>query len=205
MAANEQETFCPRSRRHWREWLQAHHATKHAVWLIYHKKQATTPTLAWGEAVDEALCFGWIDSRRKPVDGERFMQFFSRRKTTSAWSKVNKEKVQRLIAEGLMTKAGFDCIETAKQNGSWTILDDAEALLLPADLAQELHKRPNAKSYFLSLSRSDKRNMLQWLVLAKRPATRQNRIAEMVELAGQQLKPTQFRGQRAPIPPPGRA
>jgi len=95
-----------------------------------------------------------------------------------------------------MTKAGFDSIETAKQNGSWTILDDAEALIIPADLAHEFEKRPNAKAYFLNLSRTDKRNILQWLVLAKRQETRQKRIAEIVELADKNQKPKQFVGQR---------
>lgn len=124
------------------------------------------------------------------------MQFFSKRKTNSVWSKVNKEKIERLTIEGLMTKAGFDIIEIAKQNGSWTILDEAEALIIPADLEEEFEKRPQAKSYFVSLSRSDKRNILQWIVLAKRQETRAKRITEIVELADQNLKPKQFRGQK---------
>ncbi|GGF02930.1 YdeI/OmpD-associated family protein [Hymenobacter cavernae] len=186
--AEELETFCPTNRQHWRAWLQEHHDKKQSVWLVYHKKKSATPTLTWSEAVDEALCFGWIDSQAKPIDDEKYRQFFSRRKPKSGWSRVNKEKIQRLIAEGMMTQAGLDSIETAKQNGSWTILDDVEALILPADLEQALQRRPNAKSYFLGLSRTDKRNILQRLVLAKRPATRQNRIAELIALADQQLK-----------------
>lgn len=89
----EPETFCPTSPRHWREWLQAHHAEKQSVWLIYHKKKSATPSLTWSQAVDEALCFGWIDSRAQPLDDERYRQFFSRRKPGSAWSKINKAKV----------------------------------------------------------------------------------------------------------------
>jgi uncharacterized protein YdeI (YjbR/CyaY-like superfamily) len=189
----EPETFCPVSPQHWREWLQTHHAEKQSIWLIYHKKQSATPSLTWSQAVDEALCFGWIDSRAQPLDGERHRQFFSRRKPGSGWSKINKAKVERLTAAGLMTPAGFASIETAKQNGAWTLLDDVEELRLPADLAQPLQAQPLAASYFASLSRSDKRTILQWLVLAKRPATRQKRIAEIVALAAQQLKPAQFR------------
>ena len=122
------------------------------------------------------------------------MQFFSRRNPKSVWSKVNKEKIDRLTNEGLMTEAGFEIIEKAKQNGSWTILDEAEALVIPNDLEVEFQRRPNAKIYFLSLSRSGKRNILQWLTLAKKQETRQNRITEIVELADQNLKPKQFRG-----------
>lgn len=189
----EPETFCPTSPWHWREWLQAHHAEKQSVWLIYHKKKSATPSLTWSQAVDEALCFGWIDSRAQPLDDERYRQFFSRRKPGSAWSKINKAKVERLIAAGLMTPAGLASIETAKQNGAWTLLDDVEELQIPADLAQLLAARPLAANYFERLSRTDKRNMLQWLVLAKRPATRQKRLAEIVDAAAQQLKPPPFR------------
>ena len=124
------------------------------------------------------------------------MQFFSRRKNNSVWSKVNKEKIERLTKEGLITKAGYEIIETAKQNGSWTILDEAEALIISTDLENEFEKRPNAKAYFLGLSRSDKRNILQWLVLAKRQETREKRITEFVELADKKQKPKQFAGQK---------
>ncbi len=187
------ETFCPKSRQEWREWLQQNHHIKQSVWLIYYKKKSNIATINYSEAVDEALCFGWIDSRARPVDDEKYMQFFSKRKVKSVWSKVNKEKVERLIKAGLMTKAGQDIINIAKQNGFWTILDDVEALTIPKDLDKKLQKDLNAKSYFLGLSRSDKRNILQWLVLAKRDETRQNRIDEIVELAGKSQKPKQFR------------
>jgi uncharacterized protein YdeI (YjbR/CyaY-like superfamily) len=189
----EPETFCPASPQHWREWLQAHHAEKQSVWLIYHKKKSASPSLTWSQAVDEALCFGWIDSRAQLLDDERYQQFFSRRKPSSGWSKINKVKIERLSAAGLMAPAGLASIEMAKQNGAWTLLDEVEELHLPADLAQPLQARPLAASYFERLSRTDKRNILQWLVLAKRPDTRQKRIAEIVDLAAQQLKPVQFR------------
>jgi uncharacterized protein YdeI (YjbR/CyaY-like superfamily) len=188
----EIETFYPKTRKEWREWLQDNHDIKQSIWLIYYKKKANVPTLAYSDTVDEALCFGWIDSKAKPIDEEKFMQFFCPRKEKSVWSKINKEKVGRLIKEGLMTKSGFDIIEKAQQNGSWTILDEAEALIIPQDLEDEFQKKPNAKDYFLKLSRSDKRNILQWLALAKRPETRQKRINEIVKLAGQKQKPKQF-------------
>lgn len=193
------EAFYPKNRQEWRDWLQINHDRKQSIWLVYYKKKSNIPTITYSEAVDEALCFGWIDSKSKPLDDEKFMQFFSKRKAKSVWSKVNKEKIERLTKEGLMTKAGFDIIEIAKQNGSWTILDEVEALIIPKDLNDEFENRPKAKAYFLSLSRSDKRNILQWLILAKRQETRQNRISEIVELSEQFLKPKQFRGKKSGI------
>lgn len=190
------ETFYPRNRAEWRDWLINNHDKKASVWLIYYKKKSMVPTVSYSDAVDEALCFGWIDSKAKPVDEEKFMQFFSRRKVNSVWSKVNKGKVERLISEGLMTDAGLEIIEKAKQNGSWTILDEAEALIIPVDLDQAFSKSENAKQYFLGLSRSDKRNILQWLVLAKRLETREKRIAEIVECANWNQKPKQFNGNK---------
>ena len=192
----EIETFYPRSRQEWRDWLQDNHAKKQSVWLIYYKKKSNVSTILYSDAVDEALCFGWIDSKSKPIDEHKFMQFFSKRKEKSVWSKVNKEKIERLTNEGLMTNAGYEIIEKAKQNGSWNILDEAEALHIPEDLEGEFDKRPNAKLYFLSLSRSDKRNILQWLILAKRQETREKRITEIVELADKNQKPKQFSGRK---------
>ena len=192
----ELKTFYPKHRQEWREWLKDNHEKEQSVWLIYYKKKSNIPTIIYSEAVDEALCFGWIDSKSKPLDEEKFMQFFSRRKEKSVWSKVNKEKVDRLIGEGLMSKAGYEIIRTAKKNGSWTILDEAEALIIPDDLEKAFDNRSNARQYFLGLSRSDKRNILQWLVLAKRQETRLKRITEIVELADINQKPKQFCGQK---------
>lgn len=190
---NEIETFYPRTRQEWREWLQDNHHVKQSIWLIYYKRKSNIPTILYSEAVDEALCFGWIDSKAKSLDEHKYMQFFSKRNEKSVWSKVNKEKITRLINEGLMTKAGFEIIDKAKQNGSWTILDDTEALIIPKDLSEALEKRPSANEYFKCLSRSDKRNILQWFTLAKRQETRDKRITEIVELADTQQKPKQFR------------
>jgi uncharacterized protein YdeI (YjbR/CyaY-like superfamily) len=187
------ETICPQSRQHWRQWLQENHDKKQSIWLVYYKKKSNLPTVNWSEAVDEALCFGWIDSQKKSIDKEKYMQFFCRRKSNSTWSKVNKAKIQRLEEEGLITQSGFDSIEIAKLNGSWTILDEVEELIIPEDLENEFQNRPGSKSYFLSLSMSDRRNILQWLVLAKRQQTRLMRIQEIGELAVQKLKPSQFR------------
>jgi uncharacterized protein YdeI (YjbR/CyaY-like superfamily) len=189
----DKETFYPTNREEWRLWLKNNHSSLTSVWVIFYKKNAQLPTISWSEAVDEALCFGWIDSTKKTIDKERYIQYFSRRKPNSIWSKINKEKVAKLIQNDLMTKAGFDSIEIAKQNGSWTIMDDVEKLIIPNDLKKELESNPNSKEYFWSLSKSKRKEMLAWIVLAKRTETREKRIKEIAECANKNLKPKQFR------------
>jgi uncharacterized protein YdeI (YjbR/CyaY-like superfamily) len=133
MHKKEEETFCPKSKTDWRKWLEINHQSAQYIWLVYYKSSTKVASLSWSEAVDEALCFGWIDSTKKTIDEERYMQYFSRRKPHSNWSKINKEKVIILAQNNLITKAGFNAIEIAKQNGSWTILDEVEALVIPND------------------------------------------------------------------------
>jgi uncharacterized protein YdeI (YjbR/CyaY-like superfamily) len=181
MQKEEIETFYPTSQAAWRIWLQENHVEKQAVWLIYYKKKANQPSLSWSDAVDEALCFGWIDSTAKPIDEHTYKQFFTKRKPKSVWSKVNKEKIKRLSAEGLMTAAGLACIETAKQNGSWTILDEVEELIIPDDLEKAFDTHAGSKDHYLSLSKSVRKAMLYRLVLAKQQDTRQRRITEIME------------------------
>lgn len=188
----EAETFCPASRQEWRQWLENNHDKKQSVWLVQHKKSLNIPTVSWSDAVDEALCYGWIDSIRKSIDNDRFIQFFSRRKPRSVWSKINKEKIARLTEQNLMTPAGLAVVETAKQNGSWSILDEVEELIIPKDLKKSFSAHPGSKVFFESLSRSTRKSMLQWIVLAQRPETRRQRITEVVTLAAQGLKPKQF-------------
>lgn len=189
---SEVEIFYPANIQEWRQWLQENHNSKQAVWLVFYKKSSTNPSISWSESVDAALCFGWIDSKKVSVDSERSHQFFSKRKAKSTWSRINKEKILRLIESGLMTKAGYESIETAKRNGSWTILDSVEELIIPEDLETELDRYPEAKEFFLRLSKSVRKMMLYWVISAKRPETRQYRITEIVESAAQKLKPKQF-------------
>jgi uncharacterized protein YdeI (YjbR/CyaY-like superfamily) len=192
MQKTEAETFYPANQQEWRQWLAQNHTSKQAVWVLMYKKAANKPSISWSDAVDEALCFGWIDSVKRSVDSESSVQFFSKRKLRSGWSKINKAKINRLIEAGLMTSAGLASIETAKQNGSWTLLDEVEEMTMPQDLAEALKQQPGAEEYFFSLSRSVRKAMLQWLVLAKRPETRQNRINEISQLAAMRQKPKQF-------------
>lgn len=193
MSKQEIESFYPAGRQAWRAWLQENHLKKQAVWVLFYKTAAGVPTLSWSDAVDEALCFGWIDSTKRSLDDEKFIQYFSKRKPNSIWSRINKEKVVKLRKAGLMWPAGEACITTAQQNGSWTTLDIVEDGTIPEDLVEELRIRPGADDFFQSLSKSARKSILQWLVMAKRPETRRKRVVEIAELAGQQLKPKQFR------------
>ena len=187
------ETYCPNSRTDWRKWLEKNHQSNQSVWLVYYRVSTQIPSLSWSEAVDEALCFGWIDSTKKTIDKERYKQYFSKRKPKSNWSKVNKDKVKILIEQGLMKEAGSKSIEIAKENGSWIFLDEVEALVIPEDLKEELRNHKNSMEYFDSLSKSAKKILLYWVISAKRKETRQKRILEIAENASQKLKPKQFR------------
>ena len=179
----------------WRAWLEANGETEAAVWLVYFKKGSGQPSITWDEAVEEALCFGWIDSKAKPIDDRTYMQYFTPRKPKSVWSRVNKERLERLTAAGLMREAGLRAIETAKANGSWTSLDEVEALIVPDDLASAFAAVSGAEDGFAGLSRTTRRNTLQWIASAKRPETRARRIAATVDAASRGTSPL-------PAPPP---
>ena len=120
---NETEIFYPANVAAWREWLEANHLARQSVWVVFYAKASGRPTITWSEAVDVALCFGWIDSKKIKIDNETSHQFFSKRKQRSTWSKINKDKVVQLIDRGLMAPAGLESIAIAQQNGSWTVLD----------------------------------------------------------------------------------
>ncbi|ATP56404.1 hypothetical protein CPT03_07915 [Pedobacter ginsengisoli] len=189
---SEIEIFYPASPTEWRDWLAQNHLSKQSVWLVFYSKASGKKSISWSEAVDEALCFGWIDSKKVKIDHEISHQFFSKRKAKSTWSKINKEKVQTFTEKGLMTTAGYESIAIAKQNNSWTILDEVEALIIPNDLEEAFKKQEGAKDYFESLSKSARKILLSWIVLAKLPETRQKRIEEIAFCAGEKRKPKQF-------------
>ena len=188
----EVETFYPTNKKEWRQWLQQNHNTKQSIWVVMYKKDSGIPTITWSDAVDEAICFGWIDSTKRAIDHQQSIQYFTRRKPTSAWSKINKAKVERLTNDGLMAQAGLNSIEIAKQNGSWSILDEVEELVIPKDLNKAFKLHQGSKDFFMGLSKSIKKMMLHWIITAKRPETREKRITELAELAAQKKKPKQF-------------
>lgn len=193
MPKKEIETYYPKSQTDWRNWLDKNHQLKQSVWLVFYKKSTKIASISWSEAVDEALCFGWIDSTKKTIDAERYMQYFSKRKPNSIWSKVNKDKVDYLVSKKRMKNAGYESIEIAKKNDSWSILDEVEALIIPADLQKEFDKRVGAGEYYESLSKSAKKILLSWVVLAKRAETRQKRTIEIAENASRKCIHKQFR------------
>lgn len=199
MSKDEIEQFYPETKQHWRKWLEKNHIRKNAVWVVFYNKKSTKPTISWSDAVDEALCFGWIDSKAETLDIESHKHYFCKRKPNSTWSKINKEKVERLISNHLMTEAGFNVIDIAKQNGSWTILDEVEELTIPSELEKAFEKFENSKDYFSSLSKSKKKVLLQWIALAKTDTTRQKRILEIAENASQKQQPKQFRPKKNSI------
>lgn len=170
----------------WRDWLAANHASSDGVWLAIGKKGGAATSLTYDQAVEEALCWGWIDSTTRSLDAERFWQSFSPRKPRSTWSASNKARVERLTAEGRMQPAGLAAIETAKANGSWHSLEPIDALAVPEDLARALASEPGAAPGFDALPVSQRKMALHWVATAKRPETRARRIADVVaaSLAG---------------------
>lgn len=174
----ELERFQAPDRRAWREWLGRNHDSSPGVWLVYYKKGSGKPSVTYEEAVEEALCFGWIDSTVRSLDEERYMQLITPRKAGSHWSRSNKQRVERLIEGDLMTAPGMRAVESAREDGSWTFLDPIEDLVIPDDLAVALEANPAAKRNFEGLSDSAKKGILFWIASAKRDATRERRVAE---------------------------
>jgi uncharacterized protein YdeI (YjbR/CyaY-like superfamily) len=163
----------------WRAWLEANHATARGVRLVTWRARTGRPRLEYEPAVEEALCFGWIDSSGGILDDERGTLYFAPRKRGSGWAATNKARVDRLIADRRMTAAGLAVIERARQDGSWELLDAVERLEVPADLAAALRARPPAEANFAAFPPSARKMLLAWVVTAKRPETRAARIAEI--------------------------
>ena len=172
-----------RDRGEWRRWLEENHASPAGVWLLIAKKGSGAAGLTYNDAVEEALCFGWIDSRVRRLDEWHFRQWYCPRRPGSIWSAPNKARVARLIAAGLMAPPGLARIETAKADGSWEILDRVEALELPDDMANALAADPTAASGFAAMAPSERKQYLYWVLSAKRPDTRAKRIAAVMEAA----------------------
>jgi uncharacterized protein YdeI (YjbR/CyaY-like superfamily) len=186
----EGERLQPGSRSAWRAWLAEHHAASDGVWVVLRRQQSGRAGLTYEDAVLEALCFGWIDSKMSRLDDRRNLLRFSPRKRGSGWARSNKLRIEQLMREGLMTEAGLARIEEAKQDGSWTMLDAVEDLVVPDDLAAALAAHPGAREHWDGFPRSVRRAALEWIVLAKRPETRARRVAETARQAGAGERPT---------------
>jgi len=182
---DELELLEPANRGEWRTWLTRNGDSATSVWLAIGKKGNTVTTLNYEQAVEEALCFGWIDSTVRKLDDARYKQLFSRRKPGSTWSRINKERVARLEAEGKIAPAGLAAVELAKQNGSWNMLDQVESLIVPDDLARALASNPTALENFEAFAPSARKMFLYWIANVKRPEKRAERIAETVRRAAE--------------------
>jgi uncharacterized protein YdeI (YjbR/CyaY-like superfamily) len=172
----------------WREWLSRHHGQSDSVWVITWKKRSGGRHVPSSDIVDEALCFGWIDSLPRKLDERRTMLLLSPRRDGSNWSGVNRKKVERLTAEGRMAPAGLARVEAAKADGTWTALDAVEATEIPDDLAAALAAVPEAAGSFSGFARSARRGILEWLATSRTQGTRARRIAEIVAYAAVGLR-----------------
>ena len=173
----------PLSRPEWRAWLERHHGRGEGVWLVRYKKGSGRPVLTTDEMVEEAVAFGWIDSVPKALDADRFMVWVAPRQPESHWSRLSKERAGRMEAAGRMAEAGRRAIEAAQADGSWTALDDVENLVVPGDLAAALDAAPPARAVWDGFPPSVRRGILEWVLNAKRDATRAGRIEETARLA----------------------
>ena len=183
-ALDDAPLFQPEDRAAWRDWLQANHATARGVWLVsWRPRSGRPPAVDYEAAIEEALCFGWVDSTGGTLDDERGKLYFAPRKPRSPWAASNKARVERLIADGRMAPAGMAAIERAKANGAWEILDSSERLEVPDDLAAALDGRPPAAANFAAFPPSTRKMLLGWVAVAQRPATRTARIAKVADAA----------------------
>jgi uncharacterized protein YdeI (YjbR/CyaY-like superfamily) len=181
------------SRDEWRKWLSANHDREKSVWLIYYRKQTGWPCISYDDSVEEALCFGWVDSIIRKVDGEKFARKFSRRTSKSRWSMANKKRAEKMVREGKMTEFGLAKIREAKDSGKWfEALVSARyrnKLVIPSYFKDALATNPKASKYFNGLASSYRRNFVAWVDSAKREETRRKRLVEAIGLLerGQKL------------------
>ncbi len=175
--------FHAESRAAWRAWLEIHHDSARGVWLCSWRAATGRPVCPYPDAVEEAICFGWIDSTVNVLDDDRALQLMTPRKPRSSWTRLNRQRVTSMEEAGLMTDAGRQAVETARQNGWWTIYDPVEDLLEPADLAVALDANAAARTGWNTFPPSARKAMLWWVISAARHSTRQQRIASVVEKA----------------------
>lgn len=170
------------SRTEWRSWLESHHRRATEAWLVFYKKGVREGSLTLDEAVEEALCFGWIDGRLKSLDSFRYSLRFSPRRVNSVWSITNIRRVEGLIREGLMTEAGLEKVAEARQSGQWDAAIKRERTdLIPADLERALRREKGALAGYRRLTNSRKKQLLHWLLTAKREETIRRRIEAIVQ------------------------
>lgn len=173
-----------KNRAEWRAWLAAKHDKEAEIWLVYYKKKTGIASIGYESSVEEALCYGWVDSIIKKIDDKKYARKFTPRKDDSKWSTSNKKRVKKLLKEGLMTECGLQKIEAAKKSGMWDAPDQRPELAfeMPAEFAEALKKNKQAQTTFESLVPTYQKQYLGWIEVAKRPETRQKRIEESIQL-----------------------
>jgi uncharacterized protein YdeI (YjbR/CyaY-like superfamily) len=181
------------SRAQWREWLGANRHSSPGVWVVTYKKAEGDRHVPYDDIAEEAIAHGWVDSKARRVDDRRRQLLVTPRRPTSGWSRINKQRVEWLEATGLMTDAGRRAIAVAKANGAWSALDDVENLVEPDELRSALDADADARRYWDAFPRSAKRAILAWIGSAKKPETRERRIAETARLAAQNIRANQPR------------
>lgn len=184
--------FTPKSEAEWRAWLAQNGTTQQAVWLELFKKDSGVPSLTVDQAIDQAMCYGWVDSKPRKKDHLSYYLYFTPRNPKSNWSQVNKDRIARLEAEGLIAPEGQRMITLAKETGTWDALYDVDHLIIHDDLRAGLAAHPPAPEHFQAFPRSVKRGILEWIYAAKRPATRASRIRETALLAQQNKRANQY-------------
>jgi uncharacterized protein YdeI (YjbR/CyaY-like superfamily) len=185
---DQKEHYYFKNAQEWREWLHENHTISKGIYLIFYKVGSKSQSMRWEEAVQVAICYGWIDSTVKKIDEERRRQIFSPRKDKSVWSKLNKSYIDELLKKNLIHQSGLAKIEIAKKNGSWNSLDAVEDLIIPEDLKLAFEQNKIAFENYKNFSPSYKKSYLYWLNLAKREETRNNRIAEIINYCVQNKK-----------------
>ncbi len=189
---DSRKEYYPASRKHWRNWLQKNHTKQNHVWLILYKKESAKPTITYAEVVEEALCFGWIDSKPNKRDAASYFLFIAPRKPKSVWSALNKTRIEKLLKENLIMPAGLQKIEAAKKDGSWNALDKVDALEMPAALKKAFAKNKTALKNFEAFPASVKKQIYQWAASAKTNETLNKRLTETVTLAAKNIRANQW-------------
>ena len=187
----EADTFFAADRAAWREWLATHHRERTQVWLLLHKKHVEEPSIGYDEAVEEALCWGWIDGLTNRWDERSYAVRFTPRKPGSVWSESNVARVTRMIAEGRMTPAGTALVEEARRRGTWDEAASGRLEVTPPDLEAALAGVPAALEHWEAWAPANRRMYISWVLDARRAETRSRRIADVVRRAAAGIKPGQ--------------
>jgi uncharacterized protein YdeI (YjbR/CyaY-like superfamily) len=188
MVSDSQQIYF-KDRKEWRKWLEENYDKEKEIWLIYFKKHTKKTRIPYDDAVEEALCFGWIDSIVKRIDNEKYMQKFTPRKSKSLWSEANKKRVKMMIDQGRMTEAGLNKIREARKSGSWTestpIFDSRQ---VPEELKQAFSRNKKAYEFYRNLTPTYKKQYNWWIISATRKETRQKRVLKAIELLEENRK-----------------